>query len=177
VIGGGIINGITMAGAWPAERVEKLLKDDPDALARWKRSIELAANMADDKAVPNGTRYDALRMLGVDKWDRRGKQIVSYLAKGTNDELQMGAVSALGDVPAAEATAALLDCFANLSPHNRNLAFDALLRNDDRLTALLDRLESKQLPATALPAARVKLLKSHANPAVRERAAKVLPKR
>jgi hypothetical protein len=30
--------------------------------------------MAHDKKVPTGTRYDALRMMGLAKWDERGDE-------------------------------------------------------------------------------------------------------
>jgi putative membrane-bound dehydrogenase-like protein len=175
VLGGGVINGITQSGAWPGERIVEILKDRPQELARWNRAIELASAMADDEAVPHGTRYDALRMLGVDSWDRRGKQIVKYLAKGTNDELQMGAVSALGDMPGADATAALLDSFEGLSANNRNLALDALLRSDERTAALLDRLESRRIASVVLSERHVKRLKSRGESSLRKRAAVLFP--
>jgi putative membrane-bound dehydrogenase-like protein len=175
VLGGGVINGITQSGAWPGERIAEVFKDHPEVLARWNRAIDLASAMADDEAVPHGTRYDALRMLGVDAWNRRGKQIVKYLPKGTNDELQMGAVSALGDMPSAEATAALLDSFEGLSANNRNLALDALVRSDDRMAALLDRLESKRIAGAALSERHIKRLKSHAPPSLRKRVAALFP--
>jgi hypothetical protein len=87
----------------------------------------------------------------------------------------MGAVSAAGDMPGAESTAALLDAFDNLSANNRNIALDALLRNSDRVAALLDRIESNRLPRTALGEAHAKRLKSHADESLRKRAAQLLP--
>ena len=61
--------------------------------------------MADDDKVPSGTRYDALRVLGVEPWEKRGAQLVRYLGN-KNAELQMGAVSGLGDVHSPEAAKA-----------------------------------------------------------------------
>jgi hypothetical protein len=173
VIGGGVINGITQAGVWPRARIGELLKDQGEQAALWERSLELAAKMTDDKAVPHGTRYDALRMLGVDTWAKRGEQIVRYAAKGTNDELQMGAVSALGDMPEAEATAALLDHFEGFSAGNRKLAIEALLRSSERIAMMLDQLEAKSIPLDALSKDQVKRLKSHQDTAIRDRAAKL----
>ena len=87
--------------------------------------LVLASTTADNAATPTGTRYDALRLLGVDSWDRRGAQLVRYLGKGVDAELQQGAVSALGDMPAPEATHALLSGMEQFSPQNRKLAIDA----------------------------------------------------
>ena len=174
VIGGGIINGITQAGTWPGERVAEILKEDAELSARWKQALDAAAPMTDDEKVPTGTRYDALRMLGVDSWDRRGGQIARYLAKGTHDELQMGAVSALGDMRGDQAAQALLDSMANLSKSNRNLALDALVRDARRIAALLDAIESGKIPPDFFDAARVKRLKEHADENLRQRAARLL---
>jgi putative membrane-bound dehydrogenase-like protein len=175
VIGGGVINGISQKNVWPKERIEHVLKGDAELRDRWRRAIEHSSAMTDDAKVPHGTRYDALRMLGVDTWDRRGKQIVSYLGKDVNAELQMGAVSALGDMQAREAAAALLDGLGDLTEGNRKLALDALLRNDERCALLLERVETKRLARDLLGERRVGLLKAHANEKIRLKAAELFP--
>ncbi|MBI4586714.1 MAG: hypothetical protein HY717_22095 [Planctomycetes bacterium] len=53
-----------------------------------------------------------MRLLGVEPWERRGAQIVKYLAKDENDELRLGAAGALADMRSPEAAAALLDAVA-----------------------------------------------------------------
>jgi HEAT repeat protein len=141
---------------------------------RWRHALEAAAPMADDDTVPAGTRYDALRMLGVQPWDRSGRQLVKYLAKGTHDELQMGAVSGLGDMPDERATRALIEALAGLSQGNRNLAFDALIRDKGRISALLDAVQAGKVAADGIGAARAKRIKEHPDANVRGRAAKLL---
>ncbi|WP_435017917.1 neutral/alkaline non-lysosomal ceramidase N-terminal domain-containing protein [Tundrisphaera sp. TA3] len=150
-IGGGIINGITQAGEWPGARVEALLRDDPARLGRWRRALGLAFAMADDASVPSGTRYDALRMIGLEPWDKAGAPLSRYLAPGTNGELQQGAVSALGDLPDPRATRALLDAMGGLTPSNRKWALEALVRNDERRAALRDALKAGQVKEADLP--------------------------
>ena len=145
VVGGGIINGLTLVNVWPAERLDAILIKHPDVLKRWRHAIDLASAMADDTAVPAGTRYDALRMLGVQSWDHRGAQLFRYLLKGTHPELQQGAVCALGDVPSPSVPQALLSGFDTYSDGNRAFVIEALLRDDLRRTALLDALESGRL--------------------------------
>lgn len=175
VIGGGVVHGTSLAGAWPRDRVAEILQGNADLTARWQRTLDLASPMADDAKVPHGTRYDALRMLGVDTWQRRGTQLVKYLAKETNEELQMGAVSGLGDMQAVEAAAALLDHFDQLAKNNRTLAVDALCRSDDRVTALLDRLEAGRFSRDALSRQQMERLRNHPTAPLRARAAKLLP--
>jgi putative membrane-bound dehydrogenase-like protein len=150
VIGGGIINGITQAGAWPAERIEALLHNDPQLGRRWQRTLELAVSMADDETLPPGTRYDALRMIGLDTWDRRGGQLSRYLARGINSELQQGAISALGDIPDPNTSKALLSGVEHYTAGNRKLMIEALLRNDSRREALLDAIEAGRLTGADL---------------------------
>jgi putative membrane-bound dehydrogenase-like protein len=145
VLGGGLINGISQAGPWPGERIEGLVRDDPALLARWRRSLKLASAMADDAGVPNGTRYDALRMIGVEAWDRRGAQISRYLAEGMDPELQQGAISGLGDMPSPHAVRAILSGLNHYNAANRRLAIEALMRDDDRRDALLDALEGGRI--------------------------------
>jgi hypothetical protein len=158
VIGGGLINGITQAGTWPDERIEALIRDDPALARRWRRAIELASEMADSGAVPTGTRYDALRMIGLEPWDRRGAQLFRYLAEGVHAELQQGAISALGDMPSPYAPQALLSGLEHYSKSNRKLMIEALARDDDRRKALLDAVESGRLTAADLGEAVVRTL-------------------
>lgn len=147
VIGGGIINGITLAGSWPGERLAPILADDKALAARWHRALDLASAMVDDEKVPTGTRYDALRMIGLEPWDKRGAQLARYLAEGTNPELHQGAICALGDLPSPEVPAALIANLKHFSPSNRNWAIEALVRDEGRRAALLDAIEAGKIAA------------------------------
>jgi hypothetical protein len=150
VIGGGVINGITQAGAWPAERIAEILGEDAALKTRWQRALDLASPMTDDEKTPKGTRYDALRMLGVEPWDRRGEQIVRYLGKEVHAELQMGAVSGAGDVKDPRATAALIAALPGLTEGNRKLALQALVRDEQRVAALRDAVAAGKVDASLL---------------------------
>jgi putative heme-binding domain-containing protein len=174
VIGGGIINGLSQRGVWPAQHLGAIVSGDPLLLQRWQRALDLAAAMSDDPKVPAGTRYDALRMLGMEPWEKRGAQLARYLAKGTHAELQMGAVSGLGDLPSPQAAAALVAALDHLSGGNRDLALDALLRDDSRALALLDSAGGRGWKAADLGPARVAKLLDHPNPGVRAQARRQL---
>lgn len=142
VIGGGLINGVGLVGPLPGPRFEEILKDEPDLKARWDQSIELAVKMADDESIRKGTRYDALRMLGVESWEKHGDQLVRYLADGVDPELQQGAVSGLADIPSPEIVEPLLECVNRLTPAVRVFAIEGLARDADRREALIDALEA-----------------------------------
>jgi putative membrane-bound dehydrogenase-like protein len=175
VIGGGVINGLTQHGVWPGERIAEIIGTDAKLKQGWDRAIELSKAMADDTKVRPGTRYDALRMLGVLKWEQAGDQLKRYLSDA-NAELQMGAVSGIGDVNAAEATSALIGALPSLKDHNRVLAVDALLRDAGRATALLDAIKAGKIEAKFVNDAQRKRLLENADETVAKRAAELFPK-
>jgi hypothetical protein len=132
VIGGGVINGISQAGPWPGKRLAELIDDKP----RWEAVLKQAVAMADDAKVPAGTRYDALRMVALADWAVAEPVLTKYLPKGTNAELQMGAVSGLADVDHPKAADLLAKSLPDLTPANRALAIDGLLRTPERAKML-----------------------------------------
>jgi thiosulfate/3-mercaptopyruvate sulfurtransferase len=134
----------------PGARFAEVIGDDDALKARWKRSIELASKMTDDEGVRTGTRYDALRMLGVAPWEARGEQLVRYLAAGIDPELHQGAVCALADVPSPKVVPALVECLGRLTPGNKAFATAALVRDADRREAVVDALEAGRLKAEDL---------------------------
>ena len=174
VVGGGLINGLSERGLSPGARLLESMGADLGLRRRWERALDLASAMADDAKVPAGTRYDALRMLGVEPWVKRGPQLVRYLAVGTNEELQMGAVSGLADVEATEAAAALLHAWPGLAEPNRKLALDALVRRESHALALLEALAAGRIKSEELGPERVNRLLQHEAAAVRQRAAGLL---
>ena len=133
--------------------------------------------MADDPQVFNGTRYDALRIIGVDTWDRRGAQLSRYLkkGKGIDDELVQGAIGGLGTMR---------------SPHvgaGDSVGISALQRRKPRLCTRcpaerpttdvgpLGRRRSRAGSSRAdLGAARIEKLTHSTDAAVRARARKLL---
>jgi hypothetical protein len=131
--------------------------------------------MSDDAKVPPGTRYDALRMVALGSWEKRGPQLLKYLARDAHPELQMGAVSGLSDMDAAPVAERLITALPNLAPRNRGLALDALARTESRTAALLDAVERGRLDPAYVDDAHRQVLRTATNSALRARAAKVFP--
>lgn len=140
VLGGGVVMGLSQAGAWPRDVIAPWLAEDAARKARWARSLDLAAVMADNTKIRNGTRYDALRMLALLPWERAGTQLARYLAAGVDAELQAGAIGGLSDLQDDRAGEALVRHVAGLVPENRRQAIDALLRSDARRAQLREAL-------------------------------------
>src|SRR5439155_23270702 len=89
-------------------------------------------------------------------------------------EVQAAAVPALPRSDAKGIPGILLKPWKGFSPSVRVAVLDALISREAWLPEVLDALEAKEiLPAEVDAAARQRLL-AHANPAIRERAAKLL---
>jgi hypothetical protein len=152
VIGGGVINGITLAGEWPGSRVAEIIGDDAALSHRWRSALEQAGSLADDEKVTRGTRYDALRMIPLLGWDSSRARLRNYLKKGTHPELQMGAVSGCGDIDDPRAAEALIEALPNLDQKNLRLAVNALKRTSDRKQLLDQAIAAGRVSADVLNA-------------------------
>jgi hypothetical protein len=175
VLGGGVINGIGLSGGWPDEQLRAIVTGNPDLTLRWAQTLRLAGVMADNQRVFKGTRYDALRILGLDTWNHRGALLFRYLVKGVDDELQQGAIGGLSDMRSPCVAQALLSGFSHYDPENRGFAVRALLRDRDRTFVLLEAIQGGTVKAADLGAERITLLINNPDPALRERARQLLP--
>lgn len=175
VIGGGIVSGLSAAGEWPKERIESLLEEHPNLLSRYRRAVDLSAEMADDASVPDPTRYDALRLVAMAGWEAASPQLMRYLDADVHDELQMGAVSGLADIRSPEVDSVLLGHFDAYARYNRHLALEGLMRTDERANALLDAVEQGTVPRDSLGTDRIQRLREHPSEPIQRRARMLLP--
>ena len=173
VIGGGVINGISQLSVWPRERVAEILHGNEGLEKRWGRLLDQAAEMAENEKVPTGTRYDALRIIPLDDWQKRSAQLQKYLGKAIHEELQMGAISGISDVDRPEIPELLIRDLSHFSDRNRQLALDALLRTESRCAALLAAIEKGGITAESVSEKRRVALLKHSSAAIRERAVRV----
>ncbi|MFO0978468.1 MAG: neutral/alkaline non-lysosomal ceramidase N-terminal domain-containing protein [Planctomycetaceae bacterium] len=166
VIGGGIINGMTQTGRWPKSELATMIGEDRLLLQRWNRSLEDSVRMLEDDKVPAGTRYDALRMVAMLEWEKCRSPLEKYL-NDSNSELQMGAVSGLGDVPESEAAKMLILSSDKLTGQNLKLTQAALLRTDERTLMWLRAIAAKEVQPPGDPEIR-KAISESPNAEIRE---------
>ncbi|HTV01770.1 MAG TPA: hypothetical protein VMF13_14580 [Luteitalea sp.] len=140
VLGGGVVMGLSQAGAWPGDVMTPWLAADAARATRWRAALDRALLMSDEPTVRNGTRYDALRMIAVLPWDAAGATLTRYLARDVDAELQMGAIGGLSDLQDERATRALVRHFPMYHEANRRHAINALLRTDARRAQLRDAI-------------------------------------
>lgn len=155
--------------------MQALVAADKSLAARWNRTLELAAAMADDDAISSGVRYDALRILGADSFESVNDRMSKYLQPGVADDLQMGAISAMADINHAGATIALLNNFSTFTAANRDIAFLGLIRAEQRIDKLLTRLETSNSTAAQLTDGQIEKLKELKCPLYKIRIEKLYP--
>ncbi|MFN8708303.1 MAG: hypothetical protein ACK50J_16625, partial [Planctomyces sp.] len=131
--------------------------------------------MCDNEAVRKGTRYDALRMAAMLPWSMTGQLLSRYIGKGIDEELQMGAISAMADMPAADAGRTIIENLTHYGQHNRSLALDAMLRTGPRINRLLNFVEAGTIKSTDLGDERVRKIREHSDAQIRARAEKLFP--
>lgn len=140
VLGGAIINGLSLEGLWPKTELEALVSKHPGWNARWNRALESSKRDAYDSKIPAGTRYDAIRVLAMLPEQEAIWKIVPFLASDYFDpaiaeELQMGAVSALSDIDDQGILDPLLSSYSKLTSGNQKIAQQALQRTEHRRIA------------------------------------------
>ncbi|HMP16809.1 MAG TPA: hypothetical protein PKD72_07295, partial [Gemmatales bacterium] len=102
--------------------------------------------MADNEKVQTGTRYDALRIIALDSPELAIPGLTKYLPAGGNEEMQMGAVSGLVDIPVEEAARLLVKYLTHLKGENLELALIGLMRSSERFSLVLDAIQAGQVP-------------------------------
>jgi putative heme-binding domain-containing protein len=174
VVGGGLINGSTLAGRWPHEEYRDLLAREMDLRKRWDRAIELSFTMANNRKVNTGTRYDALRMVALSGDRSKALELLArYLKPGTDDELVMGAVSGLGDISPDDdpkVCTLLLEALPRLNEENLGMGLGALVRTPARSMALLEAIAAGKVDRKKLAETHRKTLLESKDAAVRSKA-------
>jgi hypothetical protein len=163
VIGGGLINGLSQRGEWPAESFAEWTAMGAPLATAWQRTLALSSAMADDERVPAGTRYDALRIVALRAWPECREQLTRYVQPGVHDELQMGAVSGLSDQRDPEAAEVLTSGLGHYADENRRLAIAGLLRTPAGRDGLRDALQKNVIRGEQLTGSQRKQLQEHAD--------------
>jgi putative membrane-bound dehydrogenase-like protein len=129
--------------------------------------------LAGDQA-PTSARLDAVRLLGHAPFDQVHSILRSLFAQGQSPELARASVRALAGFNEPEITQDLLQAWPGFTPSLRSDVIDALLRRADRVSNLLDALQSGTLRRADLSANQIDTLRKYSDSLLRERAIKLL---
>lgn len=133
-----------------------------------------AREAASDQDRALSERVEAIRTLGLGSLDNVRDLISDLLDNRQPQEVQLAAFASLSRFDDPGVAPLVLEAWPSLSPRLRVQAAEALLARTDRVLALLDAVEAKTFKLSDLEPARLKLLGSHADANVRERAQKLL---
>ncbi len=134
---------------------------------------ELLANarkVAGDDQRPPAERVEAIRTLGLANFAEVRDLLPTLLGTRQPQEVQQAALGVLGRFANPEIAAILIEQWPTFSPKLRSAALEAVFSRGDWLLRFLDAVEKDEVPVLDLEPARVRLLESHANAAVREKA-------
>lgn len=160
----GVARGLRRAGA----SLEGVV--DPEVVQPYFKRAELVARGQN----PILDRIEAIGLLGVGSQDRALEVLPELLGVREPKAVQLAAIQALNASSHPKVGPAIIARWKTLEPGVRREAIEALFARRDRLSALLNGLESHQLTATDLDPDRQTSLLKHPDLPVRERARKFL---
>jgi putative heme-binding domain-containing protein len=143
-----------------------------DSSGALNRVYAQATACAIDASFPEAVRVDAVRLLGLSPYSfaQNGDWLLLLCNPQPFPTLQSAAINALGRYDDPRAITGLLERWRLFSPFLRSQAVSAWLEHDSRVLALLQAVESGRIGAGDLSSTHLNFLRTHRNPAIRERA-------
>ena len=135
-----------------------------------KRASEIAAQ----KDAPTQTRVQAAQFLAFGDYASVSPTLLSLLNADQPHELQSAALNSLGRFTEPQVATELINRWSTFAPRQRDEAASILVARPERVTALLDAMQSGSVRASDLSTAQVKFLRNHRDASIRSKAAKVL---
>lgn len=123
-----------------------------------------------------GLRQSSMRLLGFEPARQADdvRLLAKFLTPQTADHLQQEAIAALTRFSAPEAAEALLGRWSSFPPARKAQVLDACLGRKDWTKRLLEAVAAKRIPAAEIDVTRTQQLLTHADPGIRELAARAL---
>ena len=148
----------------------RALRDQVGAVTRAARTA------ARDAAAPDAVRVAAVSLMAREPSTRPQdvKDLVALLVPQSSQDVQSAAAAALARARDEQTPAVLLAGWRGYGPSLRAGVVDTLLGREEWVAPLLDALQARKVLPGDLDAARRQRLLTHADPAVRDRAAALL---
>jgi len=127
------------------------------------------ATAADDKREP-ADRMEAIRALGLATFAASRELLPDLLAARQPQEVQQAALAVLGRFADSEIGDVLVEHWSEFGPKLRAAALEAIFSRGPWLLKFLEAVEKGTIPVADIDPARLRLLETHNNPAIREKA-------
>ena len=130
------------------------------------KALDANLNLAD--------RTEAVRLLGLDSYDRAAPTLKKLIDHRQPQELQLAAIGALSRFTDATVADTLIEAWPSLSPRLRTAAVEALCARSERIAPLLASLADGRISRGDVDPARIKLLTNHSDGSIRRKAEELL---
>ncbi len=127
-----------------------------------------------DPKLGSRERAVAIRTLGLSSFESESERLSRLLDHHEPQEVQLASLVALSRFGAPEVATEILRAWSSYSPAVRAQATEVLFARPERLMPMFDAIEGGRVRPSDLEPSRIKLLRSHPDAKVRERALDVL---
>lgn len=145
------------------------LKDDVAV----KKAKEKAMLDASNKSLEPGKRVEAINFIGLANPSPFATLLQRLISPGEPSSIQVAALKTLSTIPGNALPQYLLAKWSDLTPEIRDEAINTFLVNSDRITILLDAIESGKIQTAAIGWPRSVHLMAQSNLPLRDRARKL----
>jgi putative heme-binding domain-containing protein len=170
----GLAEGMGRRGTQLASFLKTLPAERREVGDRTEALLARAAGLSKDAAGALEDRLAAVRLLAHAPWGTASPALKELLTPEHAQELRLAAVRALAAQPRPEVAGVLLKSWRAYTPALRREVTEALLRQPDRIRALLKEVEAGRVRPGDLDALRTRHLVNHANAEIRERSRTLL---
>jgi putative membrane-bound dehydrogenase-like protein len=168
-----VLNGLAEGMMRRGSKLGDFLESLPEAEAA-RKLLSQAGGVAADASRPLPERIDAVKLLVHLPWEGAAPTLGALVGEDQPQEIRLAAVSALSAHSRPEVPAMLLRQWKKALPALRREILEAMGRRPERILALLDEIEADRMTPGELGASLLKSVLNHGDPAIRERAKKVV---
>jgi putative membrane-bound dehydrogenase-like protein len=170
----GLAEGMGRRGTQLSAFLHALPAEKRATTEKTKALLARAAERARGADLPAEERMAAVRLLAHAPWDTAGPALTGLLAGGIPQEIRLATVRALAAQPSAEVAPLLLKSWRAYTPAMRREVTEALLRDPERVKALLKAVEARRVRPSDLDAERTRQLLNHRVSEIRKQAQALL---
>lgn len=139
-----------------------------------KSLLAQAAKAAWDNQAGEGTRVEAIQLLGLAGYDESGAALFSLLAPQQPQTIQLSALAALSRFAGPRVPDELTRRWGDFKPRVKSEALSILLARPERAAVLLQAIQNGVIQPSDLTTAQIKFLRNHGDQGLRESALKIL---
>jgi len=135
--------------------------------------IDRSRKISLDETRPTSERAEAARTLGLGTFSENRSVLAQLMKLSQPPEVQLAALQTLTRFDDPKTANLILDAWPGMSPQVRATATETLFSRGPWITAFLDAIEARKVEPNQLDPARIRLLQSHPDVALRQRAVRL----